>query len=297
MRVDYLSGNNMITSEVMALGENSRYPFEMSDAMQSSMRPVGALLREWRQRRRYSQLALAFDAEISPKHLSFVESGRAKPSREMLMHLAERLEVPLRERNVLLLSGGFAPVFRERSLEHQDLASVRHAIDVVLAGHEPYPALAIDRHWNLVAANKAVAPLLVGAAASLLKPPTNVLRLSLHPDGLAPRIVNLAQWRAHLFARLRHQIELSADAVLVALLRELRAYPADTDLDAELVKINESAEVMVPFRLATEHGTLSFISTTMVFGTPVDVTSSELAVETFFPADRQTTEALRVAGR
>src|SRR5215470_15656436 len=178
---------------------------------------VGDLLREWRQRRRLSQLGLALDADVSAKHLSFVESGRAQPSREMVLRLAERLEIPLRERNLLLLSAGFAPVFKERPLDHPELASVRRAIDVVLAGHEPYPALAVDRHWTLVSANKGVAPLLATVASSLLQPPVNVLRLSLHPEGLAPRIENLPQWRSHLLVRLRQQIALSGDRVLVDL--------------------------------------------------------------------------------
>ncbi len=265
----------------------------MENTIQPSIKPIGDLIREWRQRRRYSQLALAFDAEISPKHLSFIESGRAQPSRDMLMHLAERLEVPLRERNRLLLSAGFAPVFKERSLEHPDLVSVRRAIDVVLAGHEPYPALAIDRHWTLIAANKSVAPLLAGAVPALLQPPINVLRLSLHPDGLAPRIANLAQWRAHLFARLRRQIELSADAVMIDLLDELRAYPAPVSSHDGRLKEDQTMDVVVPLKLMTERGALSFISTTMIFGTPVDVTSSELAIESFFPADAATAAALR----
>jgi transcriptional regulator with XRE-family HTH domain len=265
----------------------------MENAMQPLIKPIGDLIREWRQRRRYSQLALAFDAEISPKHLSFIESGRSQPSRDMLLHLAERLEVPLRERNRLLLAAGFAPIFKERSLEHPDLASVRQAIDLMLTGHEPNPALAIDRHWTLVAANKGVAPLLAGAAPSLLQPPVNVLRLSLHPDGLAARIGNLAQWRTHLLARLRRQIEVSADAGLVDLIDELRSYPVPLSSDDRFDKEDAKMDIVVPLRLMTEHGTLSFISTTMVFGTPVDVTSSELAIESFFPADAATSRALR----
>ena len=250
------------------------------------------MLREWRQRRRYSQLALACDADISPKHLSFVESGRAQPSREMLLHLAERLEVPLRQRNALLLSAGFAPMFNERPLEHPDLASLRQAIDVVLKGHEPYPALALDRHWTLVAANRGVAALLAGAAPPLLAPPVNVLRLSLHPEGLAPRIINLAQWRAHLFARVRHQIELNADRVLVSLLDELRGYPDGEGAGNGQVEEQVAPQFVVPLRLRTEQGVLSFISTTMIFGAPLDVTSSELAIESFFPADALTSAAL-----
>ena len=158
-----------------------------------------------------SQLDLAGEANISTKHLSFVETGRAQPSRELLLELAEQLDVPLRERNILLTAAGYAPVFGERPLDNPALQAARQVIDLLLAGHEPYPALALDRHWTLVAANRAVAPLLAGVDATLLRPPVNVLRLSLHPLGLAPRIVNFAEWRAHLLARLRHQIELTAD--------------------------------------------------------------------------------------
>lgn len=240
-----------------------------------------------------SQLDLAVEAEISTRHLSFVESGRSQPSREMLLHLAERLDVPLRERNLLLVSAGYAPVFAERSIGDPALASARKAIELVLKGHEPYPALAVDRHWTLVDANKAVTPLLAGAAPALLKPPVNVLRLSLHPDGLAPRIANLAEWRAHLFERLRKQIEISADPVLVALLDELRALPAPSHPRRPPPAPNpDYAGVVVPLQLATEAGVLSFLSTTTVFGTPVDVTLSEIALESFFPADRATAEAL-----
>jgi transcriptional regulator with XRE-family HTH domain len=186
---------------------------------------VGKLLREWRQRRRLSQLDLAAEAEISSKHLSFVESGRALPSREMLLHLAEQLAIPLRERNVLLVAAGYAPVFAECSLDDPALQAARKAVELVLAGHEPYPALAIDRHWTMIAANRAIAPLLAGVDRALLEPPVNVLRLSLHPAGLAPRIANLAAWRAHLLARLRRQIELTADVQLIGLQGELSAYP------------------------------------------------------------------------
>ena len=188
--------------------------------------PVGSLLREWRQRRRMSQLDLALEAEISARHLSFIETGRSQPSREMVLQLTERLDIPLRERNVLLVAAGYAPIFPEKTLDDPALAAARRAVDLVLKGHEPFPALAVDRHWNLIASNAAVPPLLIGADPSLLRPPINVLRLSLHPDGLAPRIANLAEWRAHLLARLRRQIEISADKVLVELLNELAALPA-----------------------------------------------------------------------
>jgi transcriptional regulator with XRE-family HTH domain len=261
--------------------------------MMTSVHPVGDLLREWRQRRRLSQLAFAVDAEISTRHLSFIETGRAQPSREMVLRLAERLEVPLRERNVLLVAAGYAPVFPEKKLDDPALAAARRAVDLVLKGHEPFPALAIDRHWSLIAANSAVAPLLAGADPALLQPPLNVLRLSLHPDGLAPRIANLAEWRAHLLARLRRQIEITADKVLGDLADELAAYPAPRSPRPPVTPNPDLAGVAVPFRLATETGILSFLSTTTIFGTPVDITLSELALEAFFPADEATADALR----
>jgi transcriptional regulator with XRE-family HTH domain len=254
---------------------------------------VGNLLREWRQRRRLSQLDLALEADISTRHLSFLETGRAQPSREMVLRLAEQLDVPLRERNALLMAAGYAPVFSERPLADPALQAARRAIALILAGHEPYPALAIDRHWTLVASNRAIQPLLAGAEPSLLQPPVNVLRLSLHPAGLAPRIANLAEWRTHLLARLRRQIEVTADPVLETLLRELCDYPVTSDdrpgphgggLDY--------GGVAVPLQLLTPHGLLSFLSTTTIFGTPVDITLSELALESFFPADAATLDAL-----
>lgn len=256
----------------------------------NATRPVGDLLREWRQRRRLSQLDFATEAEISSKHLSFLETGRSHPSRDMLLKLTELLEVPLRERNTLLVAAGFAPMFAERKLDDPALQSARDAMEMVLKGHEPYPAVAIDRHWTLLAANRSVGPFLSDMSPALLQPPVNVLRLSLHPDGMAPRIVNLTQWRAHLFARLRRQIEISADAVLIALLEELSGYPAPSiQPRAETEATNA---FVVPLRLATPTGVLSFISTTTVFGTPIDVTLSELALESFFPADAATAAAL-----
>ena len=239
-----------------------------------------------------SQLDLALEAEISQKHLSFVESGRSTPSREMVLTLAEHLDVPLRERNAMLLSAGYAPIYSERPLDDPALKPARDAVDLVLKGHEPYPALAVDRHWMLVAANAAVPPLLAGIAdPNLLEPPVNVLRLSLHPSGLAPQIANLPEWRVHLLERLRSQINMTADPTLARLLRELEAYPVHAD--APPPDSHEYADVVVPLRLATPNGTLSFLSTTTVFGTPLDVTLSELAIEAFFPADDVTAEALR----
>lgn len=255
---------------------------------------VGHLIREWRQRRRLSQLDLACEADISTRHLSYVENGRASPSREMLMHLAERLDVPLRERNMLLTAAGYAPVYRERPLEDPALSAARQAVDLVLKGHEPYPALAIDRHWTMLAHNRTVPLLLEGIPEALLTPPVNVLRLSLHPQGLAPRIVNLAQWREHLFWRLKHQIDLSGDTVLVELLHELQALPFDPS-QSDGASIDPSG-VAVPLRFHGPHGVMSFIGTTTVFGTPVDITLAELALETFFPADARTAELLRRLG-
>ena len=254
--------------------------------------PFGTHLRHWRQHRRLSQLDLAHEAQVSTRHLSYVETGRAEPSREMVLRLAERLEVPLRERNALLVAAGYAPMYRQRSLDDPALASARRAVDLVLKGHEPFPALAVDRHWNLVAHNALVPLLMAGAAPELLKPPVNVLRLSLHPEGVASRIANLAQWRAHLLARLQQQIAATGDAALQALHEELAAYPAPNVGHDTPAAGGELNGVVVPFQFVTPQGVLSFISTTTIFGTPVDVTLQELAVESFFPADSQTAAAL-----
>jgi len=257
----------------------------------------GDHLRDWRRRRRFSQLDLACEADISTRHLSFIETGRSRPSRDMVLHLAERLEVPLRERNTLLVAAGFAPAYPVRPLDDPALALARRAVERVIEAHAPNPALAVDRHWQLVAANAAVPLLLDGVSPALLQPPVNVLRLGLHPDGLAPRIVNYAEWRGHLLERLQRQVESAGDPVLVELLAELRGYPAPPATITALAPPEEAhPDVVVPFRLATASGILSFLSTTTVFGTPVDVTLSELAVESFFPADAATAEALRRTG-
>jgi transcriptional regulator with XRE-family HTH domain len=257
----------------------------------SQPQPIGTLLREWRQRRRLSQLDLSLDANISTRHLSYVETGRAAPSRAMVLHLAEQLEVPLRERNTLLAAAGYAPIYRERALADPALQAAREAVELVLRAHEPYPALAVDRHWNMLSHNRPVMALLEGVAPELLQPPINVLRLSLHPQGMASKIVNLAAWRTHLFERLRHQITVSADPALTALLEELQSYPGSTvDEPYEAIALNA---VALPLQLRTAMGVLSFISTITVFGTPVDITLSELALETFFPADAATAQVLR----
>jgi transcriptional regulator with XRE-family HTH domain len=256
-------------------------------------RSAGDHIREWRQRRRLSQLDFALDSGISQKHLSFIETGRAQPSRDMVLRLADELHVPLRERNLMLLAGGYAPVFTERPLDDPALKAARAAVDLVLKGHEPYPAIAVDRLWRLVAHNRAV-PLLLGLASDpkLLEPPVNVLRLSLAPGGLAPHIANFAEWRGHILDRLRQQIELTADPDLIALLRELAALPLPKGQSPARGQ-RDFAGVLVPLELRTPAGPLSLFSTTTVFGTPIDITLSELALEAFYPADEESARLLR----
>jgi len=254
---------------------------------------TGSLIRDWRQRRRMSQLDLALDAEISQRHLSFLESGRSRPSREMVLRLAERLDVPLRQRNQMLVSSGFAPSYGERKLDDPGLKPALDAVQTVLTGHEPFPAIAIDRSWNMLLANDAIGPFLEGIEdPELLAPPVNVLRLALHPKGMAPRIENIDQWRTHLLERLRQQIDATGDPTLASLETELSAYPGRRR--GPVMPFDPvSAAVAVPLRIRMGEQMLSFISTTTVFGTPLDVTLSELAVESFFPADAATGEALR----
>jgi transcriptional regulator with XRE-family HTH domain len=256
--------------------------------MKENAQTVGGLLKTWRERRRRSQLDLALDAEISTRHLSFVETGRARPSREMILLLAENLEIPLRERNKILIAAGFAPQFSEKTFDDVSFAAARRAIELILKAHEPFPALAVDRHWNMVAANKTVPLMLEGVAAKLLAPPVNVLRLSLHADGLARRIVNLGEWREHLLTRLKKQVADTADFGLEELLKELGGYEIKGERAEKSAKFEDS--IVVPLKIETDFGLLSFISTTTVFGTPVDVTVSEIALETFFPADDRTRE-------
>ena len=253
--------------------------------------PFGDHLRHWRQRRRLSQLDLAADADVSTRHISFVETGRANPSREMVLRLCARMDVPLRERNALLVAAGYAPMYRESRIDDPSFAPARAAVDLILKSHEPYPALAIDRHWNMVAANRMVPLFLQGAAPELLVPPINVLKVSLHPQGLAARILNLQQWRNHILERLAQQIASTGDAQLVALMQQLRAYPTPPSTEALQLK-DELAGVVMPFRFQSAVGVLNFISTTTVFGTPVDITLHELALETFFPADEFTRQVL-----
>ncbi|QYJ05765.1 helix-turn-helix transcriptional regulator [Nocardioides panacisoli] len=244
-------------------------------------------MRDWRARRRHSQLAVSSETGISTRHLSYVETGRARPSRDLVLRLAEHYEVPLRDRNALLLAGGFAPAYRERSLEDEEMAPVRSALEAVLAGHEPYPALVVDRGWRLVLANAAVGPLLEGVAPHLLEPPVNVLRLSLHPDGMAPRIANLAEWRGHLLDRLHREATITGDEGLSALVAELRDYPGGEEHPSP------QGRVAVPLLLQGPAGMLSFVSTVTTFGTAVDIALAELSVEAFLPADEATARALR----
>ena len=248
----------------------------------------GEQLRDWRQRRRMSQLDLAAEADLSTRHLSFVETGRAKPSRETVQRLSEALELPLRSRNSLLIAAGFAPSFPERAFETSPVA--REAVQRILDCHMPFPALAVDRHWHLAASNAAVHALMAGTAPTLLQPPINVLRLSLHPEGLASRIANLADWKRHIIERLRHQAAESGDPVLEELVEELRSYPAPASKSP--APATGEIPIAVPLILDSPVGPLRFLSTTTVFGTPAEVTLSELAIESFFPADAETGERL-----
>jgi transcriptional regulator with XRE-family HTH domain len=246
----------------------------------------GLLLRQWRERRRFSQLDLAIESGVSARHVSFMETGRSHPSREMVLRLAAHLDIPLRERNPMLLAAGYSPEYSMRALDDQEMAPVRDALDLILSGYQPYPALAVDRGWNLVAANSSLALLTGGADMDLLQPPVNVLRLSLHPRGLAPAILNLAQWRGHILDRLAREAAITADQDLTVLHRELLAYPGGTEHIP-------GATLAVPLHLIVDSQELTFLSTVTTFGTAVDITLAELSIEAFLPADGSTAEALR----
>ncbi len=256
--------------------------------MSTATVPLGTLLREWRQRRRLSQLDLALEAGVSARHLSFLETGRSKPSREMVLHLSEQLEVPLRDRNRLLLAAGFAPAFEERPIDAPEMAPVRDALDKILTGHEPYPAAVVDRWWNLAAANRSIAVFTDHVPPHLLEPPVNVLRVSLHPDGMASRIRNYGEWRGHLVERLRRQVAVTADERLAGLLEEITGYPGET---GEVH--GPGGEIAVPLRFDAGDQELTFFSTIATFGTAVDITLAELAIEAFFPADEATAAYLQ----
>lgn len=249
--------------------------------------PLGSLLKEWRQRRRMSQLDLALEAGVSARHLSFLETGRSKPSREMVLHLSDQLEVPLRDRNQLLLAAGFSPAYVERPLDAPEMTPVREALDRILKGHEPYPAVVVDRWWNLAAANAGIALFTAEVAPHLMEPPVNALRVTLHPEGMAPRIANLPEWRAHLLDRLRRQVAVTSDERLAALLAELSDYPGG---EASLAP--HEPGIAVPLRVTVQGAELSFFSTVSTFGTAVDITLAELAIEAFFPADEATSDYL-----
>jgi hypothetical protein len=236
-------------------------------------------------------MELALEAAVSTRHLSFVETGRSKPSRDMVVKLAEHLEVPLRERNELLLAAGYAPAYPESSFEDAEMSQVRDAVQKLLAAHEPYPAIAVDRRWELLDGNAGVPLMTAGVAAHLLEPPINALRLSLHPEGIAPRIANLPEWRAHILGRLRREVTATQDAQLRALLAELEAYPGGEEDEG----VPKPGEIVVPLRLRSDAGELSFMSTITTFGTPLDITVSELSIEAFFPADDHTAGVLRAA--
>ena len=249
--------------------------------------PFGTLMRQWRERRHLSQLDVAIEAAVSPRHVSFLETGRSAPSRAMVLRLADVLDVPLRERNQLLLAAGLAPVYGERSLDDPDMAAVRAGVEMVLSAYHPFPCIAVDRNWQIVRANAGAGVLLDGVAPVLLERP-NALRIALHPDGLAPLIRNLAQWRHHLLDRLRREVAVSGSAELSALLTEIASFPGGSDDTTDL------GRVAVPLELYSPDGRLlRFLSTVTTFGTALDLTAAELSIEAFLPADDDTAAALR----
>jgi len=250
---------------------------------------VGDLLKAWRGKRRMSQFDLSLAAEVSTRHLSYVETGRSKPSRAFLLHVAEHLDVPLRARNDLLVAAGYAPLYGETNLDDPAMAQVRQALDLVLAKQEPYPALVVDRVWNLVMANQGAAILFEDLDPAFLERP-NVLRASLHPDGLAKRIEGFDVFSGHILGRLRRQVALTGDEQLTALYDELAALPGVATVEP----LTDHPGVVLPVRLRSARGVLSFFTTAATFGTAADVTLSELTVESFFPADEATRRALTV---
>lgn len=257
-------------------------------AVTTAPTPIGELLRSWRRRRNLSQLELALDADVSARHVSFLETGRARPSREMVIRLAEQLEIPLRERNALLLAAGYAPIYAERSLEAPEMEPVRQAIDRFLRAHEPYPAVVVDRRHNLIAGNDALDLILEGVAPELLEPPANAMRVALHPKGMAPRTLNLPEWSAHLLQRVRREAHITGDPELASLYEELTAYPGvqATPAQAEV----QPGDIVLPLKLLDLDGTseLAFFSTISTFGTAADITLAELAIEAFYPANAHT---------
>jgi transcriptional regulator with XRE-family HTH domain len=255
---------------------------------------IGGLLRDWRQRRHLSQLDLALEADVSARHLSFVETGRSRPSRELVVDLAERLEIPLRERNALLLAAGYAPVYRETPLDTAEMAPVREALDRLLAGHEPFPAVVFDRHWDVVSLNAPMTALAgEGVSEELLTPPVNAMRVTLHPEGMSRRITNFPEYSAHLLEQLRRQALLTGDPVIAELEREVRAYPAVSDAQPELEGL--APPLFVPLNILVSGKEMSFFNTLTAFGTALDITMAELTIEALYPADDATAAAVRAA--
>ncbi|MFD3437810.1 helix-turn-helix domain-containing protein [Streptomyces sp. NPDC058685] len=256
---------------------------------------VGPLLRGWRERRRVSQLELALRADSSARHISFIETGRSRPSEEMILRLAEHLEVPVRERNALLLAAGYAPRYAETSLDDPSLAALREGLEQLLHGYEPYPAIIVDGTYTVVAANRGIAMLLDGLPEHLLTPPLNAMRITLHPEGLAPKIRNLREWRGHLLAQMERQIALARSTELRELYDEVAAYPVPDPPATEPPPADPApAPVLaLPLRIEHEGRVLSFVSTISTFNTPMDVTVAELAIETLLPADPATVKYLQ----
>lgn len=253
---------------------------------------VGALLREWRVRRRISQLELALRADSSARHISFIETGRSRPSQEMVLRLADHLDVPVRERNALLIAAGYAPHYPERPLDDPAMDGLREGLQRLLRSYEPFPALIVDGTYRVLAANSGITTLLDGVAEPLLTPPLNAMRITLHPQGLAPRIRNFREWRAHLLHQMERQLAVLRSAPLRAVYEEVSAYPLPDPVGEE--RAAEGAAVPFALPMVIEHGgrTLSFVSTIATFNTPMDVTVSELALETFLPADAETAATL-----
>ncbi|MGW5329234.1 helix-turn-helix domain-containing protein [Streptomyces sp. NPDC004014] len=252
---------------------------------------VGRLLRSWRERRRVSQLELALRADSSARHISFIETGRSRPSEEMVLRLAEHLQVPVRERNALLLAAGYAPHYPETPLDDPALDALRDGMERLIQGYEPYPALVVDAGYTVVASNRGIAMLLEGVAEELMTPAPNAMRLTLHPGGLAPRIRNLREWRGHLLAQMERQIALDRSDQLRALYEEVAGYPVPEDAPGE-EPAGPVAYFALPLRIEHQGRILSFVSSISTFNTPMDVTVAELAIETFLPADPATAKYL-----
>jgi transcriptional regulator with XRE-family HTH domain len=256
---------------------------------------AGALLRDWRQRRRRSQLDLALETGVSARHLSFVETGRSQPSPELLLALAEQLQMPLRERNTLLLAAGYAPRYRETKLDDPALTAARDAMERLIILHDPYPGVVIDQCWNVILANAAATALAAGLPPNLAGPPLNVFRACLHPDGLARATANFPQWAAYLLGQLHRLNAVTADPAVGELVREIDRYPTVTELGDwhQAARQQPPGVLLVPWQLELDGARLSLFSTVTTFAAPRDVTLAELAVELFYPADEPTATLLR----